>query len=100
MYIDGPADLMIEILSPSTKKTDLMIKIPRCLEKGVQEIWAIDPMLQELTVYSPNSPSKLYKKEGIIKSTILKDFWIKIEWLWSPETKDPIDCLNEILSRK
>jgi Uma2 family endonuclease len=96
-FIEGPADLMIEILSPSTKKTDLTIKIPRCLEKGVKEIWAIDPDAKELTIfYSKKEPSS-YKQGEIAKSTILKKFWIKIDWLWSTNVIDPIDCLNEIL---
>ena len=96
-FIDGPADLMIEILSPSTKKTDLAIKIPRCLEKGVKEIWAIDPMIEELIIYIPGEDPSVYKKEGIVRSNILQDFWIKLEWLWTTETIDPLDCLEEII---
>jgi Uma2 family endonuclease len=99
-FIDGPADLMIEILSPSTKKTDLAIKIPRCLEKGVKEIWAIDPMIEELIIYVPGEDPSVYKKEGIVRSNILQDFWIKLEWLWTTETIDPLDCLDEIMNRE
>jgi len=100
MYIEGPADLMMELLSPSTKKTDLAIKIPRCLEKGVKEIWAIDPMIEELIIYIPGEDPSVYKKEGIVRSNILQDFWIKLEWLWTTETIDPLDCLDEIMNSK
>lgn len=96
-FVDGPADLMIEILSPSTKNMDIAIKIPRCLDKGVKEIWAIDPMLEELTIFSSKEVPLVYKKKGIAKSKVIKKFWIKLEWLWSIETIDPIECLKEML---
>jgi Uma2 family endonuclease len=95
-FIDGPADLMIEIISPSTKNMDFTIKIPRCLENGVKEIWAIDPLLKQLTAFSPEKEPIAYKNKGIVKSTILKNFWIKLEWLWSAATIDPLQCLKEI----
>ena len=96
-FIEGPADLMVEILSPSTRRTDLTIKIPRCLEKGVKEIWAIDPEVKGVTIFHPRKEPIVYNKGDIVKSTILKNFWIKNDWLWSTDTIDPIDCLNEIL---
>ncbi|MHA1265818.1 MAG: Uma2 family endonuclease [Candidatus Helarchaeota archaeon] len=99
-FIDGPADMIFEILSPSTKETDLSIKIPRYLENHIREIWVIDPMLQECTIFQPNKAPIVYKKEGIIKSTILENFWIQLEWLWAVEKIKPLECLKKILEIK
>lgn len=96
-FLDGPSEFLIEILSPSTKETDLSKKVPHYLEKGVKEIWAIDPMIRELTVFSSGKKPKKYTKNEIVKSIVLSGLWINLKWLWDPEKFDPLDCLNVIL---
>lgn len=44
-------DWICEILSPSTARTDRMIKMPLYAELGVKYFWLIDPELQTLEVY-------------------------------------------------
>lgn len=41
--IEGPPDLLVEVLSPSTAARDLGIKLDRYRLFGVGEYWAIDP---------------------------------------------------------
>ena len=41
--IHGPPDLLIEILSPSTRRRDLTIKKGLYEEAGVKEYWLVDP---------------------------------------------------------
>jgi len=41
--IEGPPDLLIEVLSPSTAARDLGIKLDRYRLFGVTEYWVIDP---------------------------------------------------------
>lgn len=97
-YLDGPADMVIEILSPSTRETDLMKKVPQYLEKGVKEIWIIDSEAKELLVYLPNTSPINYKGTDTVQSEVLKGFFIHLEWLWSPENFKPLECLNQILN--
>lgn len=47
--IDGPPDLLIEILSPSTKKNDLTLKRQLYEQAGVREYWIVDPRKQAVT---------------------------------------------------
>ncbi|MDO4870169.1 MAG: Uma2 family endonuclease [Bacillota bacterium] len=47
----GAPDLVIEILSPSTKDRDLYLKLPEYQHAGVREYWIIDPMKQRVIVY-------------------------------------------------
>lgn len=41
--IEGAPDLVIEILSDSTRKKDLTIKLNQYMQAGVQEYWIVDP---------------------------------------------------------
>ncbi|MBZ0169360.1 hypothetical protein MELA_00714 [Candidatus Methylomirabilis lanthanidiphila] len=49
--IQGAPDLLIEILSESTRKTDEIIKRKLYERYGVQEYWIIDPELATVKVY-------------------------------------------------
>lgn len=41
--IEGPPDLVVEILSPSTAERDRGLKRERCAHFGVPEYWIVDP---------------------------------------------------------
>jgi Uma2 family endonuclease len=47
----GVPDLIVEVLSPGTRRLDIQIKLPACREAGVPEVWHADPQTQEITVY-------------------------------------------------
>jgi len=49
--IQGPPDLVIEILSESTRKIDERIKRNLYARFGVQEYWIVDPELETVKVY-------------------------------------------------
>jgi len=50
--IQGPPDLLIEILSPSTRKRDLGIKRSLYAKYGVREYWIVDPENKTVSVLS------------------------------------------------
>lgn len=49
--IQGPPDLIVEILSASTRKHDEIIKRKLYERSAVQEYWIIDPELDQIKVY-------------------------------------------------
>lgn len=49
--IQGAPDLVIEIISETTRKTDEVIKRKLYERFGVQEYWVIDPELESVKVY-------------------------------------------------
>lgn len=49
--IQGAPDLVVEILSESTRRTDEIIKRKLYQQHGVQEYWIIDPDLDTVKVY-------------------------------------------------
>jgi Uma2 family endonuclease len=49
--LDGPPILAVEVLSPSTRSIDRLLKHARYAEAGVQHYWIIDPLEPSLTAY-------------------------------------------------
>ena len=49
--IIGSPDLAVEVLSPSTRNKDKIIKLNKYWQKGVREYWVVDPERQMVHVY-------------------------------------------------
>ena len=49
--INGVPDMVVEVLSRSTKKNDLTIKKDIYESNGVKEYWIVDPWAKSVTVY-------------------------------------------------
>ncbi|MFP4021466.1 MAG: type II toxin-antitoxin system prevent-host-death family antitoxin [Halanaerobium sp.] len=47
----GVPTLLVEVLSPSTKKRDLILKLNLYLKSGVKEYWIVDPENKKITQY-------------------------------------------------
>jgi len=50
-YCNGAPDMVIEILSPSTSKLDLFIKLKKYHKAGVREYWIADPDAKAVNVH-------------------------------------------------
>lgn len=50
-WIWGAPDLVVEILSPSTKKKDMTLKLYKYEKAGVKEYWIVDPVKKKVLVY-------------------------------------------------
>ncbi len=48
---DGAPDLTLEILSPSTRSKDMLLKLHKYANAGVREYWIVDPDRQTVLVY-------------------------------------------------
>ena len=64
-YIQGAPALVVEILSPSTRRRDLGIKRAFFERGGVREYWVVDPKALELTVYRRASGGGLAATERL-----------------------------------
>lgn len=67
--IIGAPDLVIEILSPSTFRTDRLIKYNKYEEAGVKEYWLIDPLHESVEVFLLEDDT--FKRARIVKTFIL-----------------------------
>jgi Uma2 family endonuclease len=56
----GVPDLLVEVLSPSTRRLDTQIKLPACRDAGVPEVWHADPQARTLVVYGLSEDGNTY----------------------------------------
>ena len=47
----GAPDMVIEIVSPSSRRKDLILKTQKYMDAGVREYWVIDPDNRQILVY-------------------------------------------------
>ncbi len=47
-----PPDLIVEVLSPSTRRKDMSTKLDAYELSGVREYWIVDPRIESVTVYT------------------------------------------------
>lgn len=50
-YVIGGADLVVEVISPSTKKRDMTVKVFKYMGSGVREYWIVDPYKEKVMVF-------------------------------------------------
>jgi Uma2 family endonuclease len=85
-FLNGAPDLVIEILSPSTRHIDRGEKYYEYEEAGVREYWMIDPDRKQaeflrLSVTGRFEPVAL--ENGVFQSETLSGMRLEVEWLWN-----------------
>lgn len=73
LNIQGPPDLCIEVLSPSTESVDRERKMTVYARYGVQEYWIINPMRQMVSIYIRDGSIFALKVEATGNDTITSD---------------------------
>lgn len=87
--LEGPADLVIEIISPESVRRDTVDKRREYESDGIREYWVIDHrqgkeralfyVLDDVGQYRQVKPDQ----DGVYTSTVLTNFWINTNWLWA-----------------
>jgi Uma2 family endonuclease len=80
--IEGPPDIVVEILSPSNAYYDLRHKRKIYEEKGVPEFWIVDPPEEAIEIYV-NGPEGFYlhdkaEKEGRVASSLYPELVVDL----------------------
>lgn len=103
-YLDGPADLVIEVISPGTGHVDRGDKYYEYQNAGVPEYWIIDPESKRVDVYHLDA-EKHYQPiqgNGKIISQELPNFVLDTNFLWQddlPEGQVVVDLVQELLKQ-
>jgi Uma2 family endonuclease len=95
-YLDGPADLVVEIVSPESEGRDRGDKFYEYARGGVPEYWLIDPQMQwgEFYHLEGNRYRLIFGgQEGEYRALVLPDFRLRVEWLW----REPLPPVLEVL---
>ena len=82
-YYMGVPSLVLEILSESTRRKDLIKKLDLYMSTGVKEYWLVNPASREITVYlfenKDIARNETYKKDEKAGSYIFKGLWISLK---------------------
>jgi Uma2 family endonuclease len=60
-WLVGVPELVIEVLSPSNRTSEMLDKRETCLENGGREFWIVDPKTRRVEVSTPDAHSITYK---------------------------------------
>ncbi len=95
-YLDGPADLVVEIVSPDSQSRDRGDKFYEYEEAGVLGYWILDQTRRRAEFYYLEEGTyKLVDSDenGIYRSQVIEGLWLKVDWLW----QDPLPTLMSVL---
>src|SRR5699024_4908133 len=86
--IEGPADLVVEIISPESAARDRSDKFDEYQRAGVREYWIVDPRpgLERVDVWALDDQGKyrpVAPQQGVCRSALLPGFWLDSAWLWA-----------------
>lgn len=99
-FLDGPADLIIEIVSPESIGRDRGEKFVEYEAAGVKEYWLIDPLRQQAEFYQLDDQG-VYRAaaldaDGRYYSIMLPSFWLRVTWLWQKPLPPLLSVLKEL----
>ena len=96
-HLEGPADLVLEIVSPESIARDRGEKFVEYEAAGIAEYWLIDPERRQAEFYQRGSEGRyrlaLGGAEGTYVSPLLRNLPLPVEWLW----QEPLPPLGEAL---
>ncbi len=85
-YLDGPADLAVEIISPESRARDRGDKFFEYEQGGVPEYWLLDPVREQAEFYQRDEDGFyrpiLPDAQGRYHSAALPGLWLQVDWLW------------------
>ena len=98
-YMDGAADLAVEIVSPESETRDNETKFAEYEACGVTEYWVLDPRTQSAQFWVLDAATGKYAQKspdasGVYESAVLPGFWINVAWLWV----SPLPTVRQVLA--
>ncbi len=86
MYLEGPADLVVEIICHESRTLDRVQKFREYEQGGVHEYWLIDPERRLAEFYRRGRDGRFrlvtIGEDAVYRSAVLNGLWLRIDWLW------------------
>lgn len=100
VYLEGPADLVVEIVSPDSRRRDRIEKLAEYERAGVPKYWIVDPERREAEFHQLDSGGA-YRRvppdaEGVYRSRVLEGLWLRAAWLWQDPLPSHLKVLREL----
>jgi Uma2 family endonuclease len=86
-FVDGPPDLVVEVLSPTNRAHDLVKKATLYADFGIPEYWIVDPVTDSVTVHVLDAGhyQAVSHRPGVATSTVLPGLEIRTEDVFAPQ---------------
>jgi Uma2 family endonuclease len=104
-YVDGPADLVVEVVSPESVSRDRGDKYAEYEQAGVREYWLIDPIRESANFYMLDDEGlyrdAILEEESIFRSKVLAGLWLDVSWLWQkklPTNRQTVELVDKMLA--
>ncbi|MCC7368858.1 MAG: Uma2 family endonuclease [Chloroflexi bacterium] len=92
-FVHGPADLVIEVVSPESEERDRATKFLEYEAAGIPEYWLVDPLRQDVIFHELGADGHYHpgtiSADGIYTSQALEGFRLKVDWLWREPLPTP-----------
>lgn len=99
-YMDGPADICIEIVSPGSVATDHGEKFEEYEKGGVPEYWIFDPIRNEARFYRLNEKGIYIRQsedaDGNYRTPRLPELVLHVPTLWQENLPGPIVIIEAV----
>lgn len=97
--LEGPADLVIEIISTESRSRDRGEKFYEYEQGGVREYWLLDPLRKQAEFYQTGADGifRLVSpdNDGNYHSRVIRGLWIRVDWLWQSPLPPFFSVLKE-----
>lgn len=99
-YLAGPADLVIEIVSPDSISRDRGEKFVEYEKAGIPEYWLLDPEREQGEFYELGADGRyrlaLGGRDGTYRSRVLDGLPLELEWLWQDPPPPTLSVLRHL----
>ncbi len=102
-YLDGPADLVVEVISDDSVARDRVDKFDEYEAAGISEYWIIDPRpgRRRASFFMLDAQRRFQPVQldagDTYHSTVLPGLWLMSDWLWQ-DNPSVMQALIEIVS--
>ena len=76
-------DLVVEVLSPTDRQSDVRRKIARYFEEGVQLVWVVDYLNEVVDVFTAHGGHELRRGDTLTARDIIPGFELTLETLFA-----------------
>lgn len=99
-YLNGPADMVVEVISPESIGRDRGEKFLAYEEAGIPEYWLLDPAREQAEFYQLDANGRYQlipiDANGRYQSRILPGLWLQTSWLWAVPLPSTVDILRQL----
>lgn len=99
-HVEGPPDLVIEVVSPESRDRDRYEKFVEYESAGVREYWVVDPEEERLEAFTRSLQGRfelIPENAGVVASIVCEGFFVEAQWLWRdppPKTRRVLEQLG------